>query len=117
MEFYDIYQNGQKISHLAFDLHPRKGKYGHAAMWDLQYGFQENLKGEERQAPMALVVCNFAKAHGKMPALVDHSEIQTLFHEFGHALHHILSKTKYASHFGVSVAWDFVETPSQLLEN
>jgi Zn-dependent oligopeptidase len=55
-------------------------------------------------APMALVVCNFAKPVKKTPALLSHDEIQTLFHEFGHALHHILSKTKHASHFGVSVA-------------
>ncbi len=117
VEFYNVYSGGEKISHIAFDLHPREGKYGHAAMWDLQYSYQKDLNKKDRQAAMGVVVCNFAKKVGKTPALMTISEVGTLFHEFGHSLHQILSEGKFASSSGTNVSWDFVETPSQLLEN
>ncbi len=115
VEVYDIFVDGQKVAHLAFDLFPRKGKYGHAAMWDI-YSSYENDKGKRTPA-MAAVVCNFPKDTKEKSSHLSHYEIQVLFHEFGHALHQILSKARYFSHSGTSVAWDFVETPSQLLEN
>lgn len=119
VEFYDIFVGEKKISHLIFDLYPREGKYGHACMMELSTHskkyFDKNKK--EYNPSCATIVCNFLKPTKNIPSLISHYEIQTIFHEFGHALHHVLTQAKYINNSGTNVAWDFVEVPSQLLEN
>ncbi len=95
------------LSYLLLDLYPREGKYGHAAAFDTRYAVPK----------IVTLVCNFAQKTKKAPSLLSLGEVETLFHEFGHALHFMLSETHYESHNGFNVAWDFVETPSQFLEN
>jgi Zn-dependent oligopeptidase len=68
------------------------------------------------ESPFAALICNFSKASKNTPSLLTLGEVETLYHEFGHGLHGLLTKAKYTSHSGTSVVWDFVETPSQLLE-
>ena len=103
------------IGYLYLDLHPRPGKYGHAANFNLQPGFiQEN---RTRRYPVTALVCNFSKPTPKKPSLLKHSEVTTLFHELGHGIHDLVSKTIYSHFHGTNVVRDFVEAPSQMLEN
>lgn len=97
------------------DLHPRPGKYGHAAQWGVRQS--KTLPNGERQVPVAALVCNFTKPTSDKPSLLTHDEMQTFLHEFGHGIHTILSNTQYASLGGTNVERDFVEAPSQMLEN
>jgi peptidyl-dipeptidase Dcp len=96
------------------DFFPRKGKRGGA--WMTSYREQKNM-GDEHVIPLVSIVCNFTPSTAKTPSLLKFEEVTTLFHEFGHALHGILADTKYPSLSGTSVFWDFVELPSQILEN
>jgi peptidyl-dipeptidase Dcp len=96
------------------DFHPREGKKAGAWMTSFRNQYVEN--GVE-QRPHVSIVCSFTKPTAEKPSLLAFSEVTTLFHEFGHALHGLLAKGKYASMTGTSVLWDFVELPSQLLEN
>lgn len=103
------------VGYLYLDLHPRPGKYGHAANFNLQPGFiQEN---GTRRYPVTALVCNFSKPTPKKPSLLKHSEVTTLFHELGHGIHNLVSKTIYSRFHGTNVVRDFVEAPSQMLEN
>jgi thimet oligopeptidase len=102
---YDVAVNGRRIGRIHLDLHPREGKYKHAAMFDITQG----IAGE--QLAEGALVCNFPTG------LMEHSHVTTLFHEFGHLVHHIVSNDqKYANFAGISTEWDFVEAPSQMLE-
>ncbi len=104
-------------SHLAVfyaDFFPRKGKRNGA--WMTSYRSQHVLNGTDIR-PHVSIVCNFTKPTAKTPSLLTFNEVTTLFHEFGHALHGILAKGTYASLSGTSVYWDFVELPSQIMEN
>jgi oligopeptidase A len=113
---YKITHNGQLISHIYFDLYARQGKRNGAWMTDAQNKFQINTKSI--QMPIAFVTCNFNPPVGDDPALLSHDDVITLFHEFGHALQHMLTKVKYLSVSGISgVPWDAVEICSQFLEN
>ncbi|KAF2763187.1 hypothetical protein EJ05DRAFT_496014 [Pseudovirgaria hyperparasitica] len=103
------------VGYLYLDLFPRDGKYGHAANFNLQPGFI-NAKGE-RHYPATALVCNFSKSSEKKPSLLKHDEVVTLFHELGHGIHDLVSKTKYSRFHGTSTVRDFVEAPSQMLEN
>lgn len=94
------------------DLFPRPGKYGHAAAFSLTDG--RLLENGIYQRPVSAMVCNFPK-DGEQ--LLSHHDVETLFHEFGHILHGLLTWAKYSHFSGTSVAWDFVEAPSQILEN
>jgi thimet oligopeptidase len=97
------------------DMFPRTGKYNHFA----QFGIIEGklLADGKYQRPTVALICNFpAPVNGK-PSLLEHQEVETLFHEFGHAMHSILTRAKYARFSGTSVPRDFVEAPSQMLEN
>ena len=108
VEAHQVIQQEKIIGELYLDLHPREEKYKHAAMFSLR-------EAHNGQTAIAALVCNFAKP-GNTPALLQHDDVVTFFHEFGHALHHLLSKTEFASQAGTNVARDFVEVPSQLFE-
>jgi len=112
---YEVLQDGSPIAYFLMDLYPRQGKYGHAAAFTLVSGHRKsNLN---YQAPVSSIVANFSPPSKDEPSLLEHSEVETLFHEFGHIMHQILTKAKYASQSGTSVKTDFVEAPSQMLES
>jgi len=106
--------NGNFISVFYADYHPRKGKRNGA--WMTSYKSQQ-IKNGINERPHVSIVCNFTKPTATKPSLLTFNEVTTLFHEFGHALHGMLANTKYNSLSGTSVSWDFVELPSQVLEN
>lgn len=102
---YDVLRGGERIGRIHLDLHPREGKYKHAAQFDLVKG----VRGA--QLPEGVLVCNFPRG------LMEHEQVKTLFHEFGHLLHHVLGGDHPWVRFsGVATEWDFVEAPSQMLE-
>ncbi|MEZ4792654.1 MAG: M3 family metallopeptidase [Gelidibacter sp.] len=105
---------GDLISIFYADFFPRKGKRNGA--WMTSYKPQYIKKGENER-PHISIVCNFTKPTKSKPSLLTFNEVTTLFHEFGHALHGMLANTTYPSLSGTSVFWDFVELPSQVLEN
>lgn len=115
VRFFDIYREGKKIASFYMDLYAREGKRGGAWMADCRVRTQ---KPNGEQLPVAFLVCNFsAPAEGKKAQLT-HSEVTTLFHEFGHGIHHMLTEVNTASVSGINgVAWDAVELPSQFMEN
>lgn len=114
-QLYDIFdKKGEYLSSFTLDLYPREGKYGHAAAFDIVYGRQE---GKMYRAPLAAMVTNFPKPTPGNPSLMSHGEVETFFHEFGHIMHFTLTKAKYSDQSGFNVAHDFVEAPSQMLEN
>ena len=102
------------IAHFYADFHPRKGKRNGAWMTSYKSQFIQNGINER---PHVSIVCNFTKPTATKPSLLTFNEVTTLFHEFGHALHGMLANTTYTSLSGTSVSWDFVELPSQILEN
>lgn len=102
------------VALLYADYHPRKGK--RAGAWMTSFKSQKIQNGENVR-PHISVVCNFTKPTAETPSLLTFQEVTTLFHEFGHALHGILANTQYPNLSGTSVKWDFVELPSQFLEN
>ena len=106
--------NGKFISIFYADFHPRKGKRNGA--WMTSYKAQQ-IKNKINERPQVSIVCNFTKPTETKPSLLTFNEVTTLFHEFGHALHGMLADTTYGSLSGTSVSWDFVELPSQILEN
>jgi peptidyl-dipeptidase Dcp len=106
--------NGELVSIFYADFFPRPGKRNGA--WMTSYKPQY-VKNGENERPHISIVCNFTKPTKSKPSLLTFNEVTTLFHEFGHALHGILANTTYPSLSGTSVFWDFVELPSQVLEN
>ncbi|CAM1371985.1 M3 family metallopeptidase [Tenacibaculum xiamenense] len=112
---YSVSDNdGNFISYFYADFHPRPGKRNGA--WMTSYKSQQILNGVNER-PQVSIVCNFTKPTETKPSLLTFNEVTTLFHEFGHALHGMLANTTYGSLSGTSVSWDFVELPSQVLEN
>ena len=107
-------KNGDLVGVLYMDFHPRESKRGGA--WMTEYSTQ-GYKDGKRVTPVISIVCNFTKPVGDTPALLTFDEALTYFHEFGHALHGLLSNVKYQSLAGTNVSRDFVELPSQVLEN
>ncbi|WP_339649289.1 M3 family metallopeptidase [uncultured Salegentibacter sp.] len=107
-------ENNKEMALFYADFHPRPGKRDGA--WMTGYKSQYKKDGEEER-PHISIVCNFTKPSKKQPSLLTFNEVTTLFHEFGHALHGMLGDTEYPSLSGANVYWDFVELPSQLLEN
>ena len=115
VRFYKIHQNGQHIASFYLDPFAREHKRGGA--WMDQCRSRMKIDGQ-LQLPVAYLVCNFSPPVGKKPALLTHDEVVTLFHEFGHGLHHMLTKVNEMSASGIQgVAWDAVELPSQFMEN
>ncbi|WP_445719089.1 M3 family metallopeptidase [Flavobacterium sp.] len=106
--------NGRHVGILYMDFHPRASKRGGA--WMTSYRSQKMENGK-RIAPVVSIVCNFTKPTENAPALLTFDEVSTFFHEFGHALHGLLSNVTYESLAGTSVPRDFVELPSQIMEN
>jgi peptidyl-dipeptidase Dcp len=106
--------NGTHVGILYMDFFPRASKRGGA--WMTSYRNQKTVNGV-RQAPVISIVCNFTKPTADAPALFTFDEVTTYFHEFGHALHGLLSNVTYKSLSGTSVPRDFVELPSQIMEN
>ena len=111
---YEIYENSDFKALLYADYFPRKGKRAGAWMTSFKNQFRKNV---ENSRPHISVVCNFSKPTSDTPSLLTFQEVTTLFHEFGHALHGVLADTTYPNLSGTSVKWDFVELPSQFLEN
>lgn len=110
VEAYDVLEDGRLIGRFYLDMHPREGKYKHAAQFTLANG------QSGKQLPEGVLMCNFPRP-GAEPALMQHSDVKTFFHEFGHLLHHIFGgHTRWAGLSGVRTEWDFVEAPSQMLE-
>ena len=110
---YGIYEGDELRAAFYVDLYPRENKRGGAWMNGLMYG--GSLSGNEPH--LGLFVANVTPPVGDKPALLRHREVETLFHEFGHLLHHALSDVPIKSLGGTNVAWDFVELPSQIMEN
>ena len=106
--------DGKLVALFYADFHPRPGKRGGA--WMTSYKPQYR-KGGTVERPHIAIVCNFTRPTSSQPALLTFDEVTTLFHEFGHALHGMLADTTYPGLSGTSVYWDFVELPSQLMEN
>ena len=106
---------GEPLGLIYMDLFPRDDKYGHFAQFGVTTG--KLLDSGLYQRPVVALICNFPPATEDKPSLLKHSDVETLFHEFGHALHSVLTQTKYATFSGTSVPRDFVEAPSQMLEN
>ena len=115
---YEVYDDsngkGEFKAVLYTDFYPRKGK--RAGAWMTSFKNQWKKNGQNSR-PHISVVCNFSKPTAETPSLLTFQEVTTLFHEFGHALHGILADTQYPNLSGTSVKWDFVELPSQFLEN
>ena len=116
VRLFEITENGEHVGRFFFDLYARANKRGGAWM--------DGARDRRRDAtgklisPVANLVCNFTPAVGGKPALLTHDEVTTLFHEFGHGLHHLLTRVEHAGASGINgVAWDAVELPSQFMEN
>ena len=102
------------VGYFYLDLYPREDKYQHAAAFSIVSGKKIN---SDYQHPIACLVCNFPPPGKNTPALLQHEDVETFFHEFGHLLHDMLTTSELFSQSGTSVAMDFVEAPSQMLEN
>nr|WP_178089067.1 oligopeptidase A [Pseudomonas quercus] len=116
VRLFEITENGQHVGRFFFDLYARANKRGGAWM----DGAKDRRRTAEGslQSPVANLVCNFTPADAGKPALLTHDEVTTLFHEFGHGLHHLLTRIEHAGVSGINgVAWDAVELPSQFMEN
>ena len=111
---YEVFESNSLKAVLYVDYFPRKGK--RAGAWMTSFKNQWK-KDSTNSRPHISVVCNFSKPTADTPSLLTFQEVTTLFHEFGHALHGILADTQYPNLSGTSVKWDFVELPSQFLEN
>ncbi len=108
-------QTGEPLGMFYLDMFPRDGKYHHFA----QFGIIEGklLPDGKYQRPVCALICNFPTPTADHPSLMSHDDVETIFHEFGHAMHTILTRAKYSRFSGTSVPRDFVEAPSQMLEN
>lgn len=107
---YQIKENNKVIARFYLDMHPRENKYKHAA----HFGLMSGIRG--KQLPISVLVCNFP-GEDEETALMEHDQVLTFLHEFGHMMHHLLSGNQdWLTFSGISTEWDFVEAPSQMLE-
>jgi len=106
---------GEPLGMFYLDMFPREGKFNHFAQFDVISG--KLLPDGKYQRPTVALLCNFPPANADKPSLLTHSDVETLFHEFGHALHSIVTRAKYGRFAGTHVPGDFVEAPSQMLQN
>jgi thimet oligopeptidase len=107
--------SGKLIASFYADLHPRDGKFGHAAAFALVIGHR--AASGEYVAPVSAIVANLTPPSTDRPSLLRHSEVETLFHEFGHILHMSLTRADFARFSAADTEWDFVEAPSQIMEH
>lgn len=115
VRFYQISRKGEPLAYFYLDLFAREGKRGGAWMAECRV---RRKTAQGLQLPVAYLVCNFNAPIGDNPSLLTHNEVTTLFHEFGHGLHHMLTQVDVAAVSGINgVAWDAVELPSQFMEN
>jgi thimet oligopeptidase len=116
VQAFTVTDNASKkvIGYFYLDLYPRNDKYKHAACFTITAA-QNTATG--RRLATAALICNFPKPSPDKPSLMPHSEVRTLFHEFGHLMHTMVSETELGALAGTSVATDFVEAPSQIMEN
>ncbi|HEY6464915.1 MAG TPA: M3 family metallopeptidase, partial [Candidatus Acidoferrales bacterium] len=111
VETWDVIDSGKMIGRFYLDMHPRPGKYTHAEMAPILDG----VRG--KQLPEAILICNLPKPIASDPGLMEYSDAVTFFHEFGHLMHHILGgQQQWAGISGITMEGDFVEAPSQMLE-
>jgi thimet oligopeptidase len=106
---------GEPLGLFYLDMFPREGKYNHFAEFGIIEG--KLLADGKYQRPTVALICNFPSPQPSKPSLLTHEDVATIFHEFGHAMHAILTRAKYSRFAGTSVPGDFVEAPSQMLEN
>lgn len=109
--------DGTLVAYFMLDLYPRANKYKHACMMPLITGYETMYRGDEYKTPLAIMIANFPKPAKNNPSLLSIQDVETFFHEFGHVMHGVMTTARYASQAGVSVANDFVEAPSQMLES
>ena len=116
VQMFSIYEKNsdELIGKFYLDMFPRPNKYGHAAAFSVTMGKKTK---EGYQKPATALVCNFPKPTEYQPSLLTHDNVETYFHEFGHLVHGVLTKSPLLSYAGTSVPRDFVEAPSQMLEN
>jgi thimet oligopeptidase len=107
--------SGEPLGMFYLDMFPREGKFNHFAQFDIISG--KLMPDGKYQRPTVALLCNFPPATDDKPSLMTHSDVETLFHEFGHALHSIVTRAKYGRFAGTHVPGDFVEAPSQMLQN
>ena len=111
VEAYEMLENGKLVGRFYLDMHPRKGKFNHAAEFSVRAG----VAGQ--QIPEAVLVCNFPGGEANDPGLMEHDDVQTFFHEFGHLLHELFAgRHNWVGLAGTRTEQDFVEAPSQMLE-
>lgn len=116
VSYYEVLEDGAPIAGFYLDLYSREGKRGGA--WMDECRVRRRREDGSLQLPVAYLTCNFTRPVGERPALLTHDEVVTLFHEFGHGLHHMLTRQEVAEVSGINgVAWDAVELPSQFMEN
>ena len=111
VECWEMLEKGKLVGRFYFDMHPRKGKFNHAAEFSVRTG----VAGQ--QIPEAVLVCNFPGGEAGDPGLMEHDDVQTFFHEFGHLLHELFAgRHRWLGVGGIRTEQDFVEAPSQMLE-
>ncbi len=111
VEVYEMLDREKVIARFYLDMHPRPKKYSHAAMFGIYPGVKDRL------LPMAALVTNFPKPTAQGGGFMEHRQVEIFFHEFGHLMHHLLGgQQEWVSLSGISCEWDFVEAPSQIME-